>query len=63
MGNELAINPKTCPFCGSPAKVESHSTGYSCGCSNLGGCLIAPEAGDCRTRQEAINYWNRREGE
>ena len=62
--NEL----KPCPFCGrKPSKVREHYVSgtaliyYSVECkAKLTKCFVKPQTIYCKTKEEAIEAWNRR---
>jgi Lar family restriction alleviation protein len=60
--NEL----KPCPFCGGKAELIHDPHGnqflYWARCDNIG-CTVCPEAKMTANKEDAIDAWNRREGE
>ena len=59
------IKMKTCPFCGSPGKMDYIALcekPYFPQCSN-GECIVSDTAISFSTKEEAVEAWNKRVGE
>ena len=60
---QIMTDPKPCPFCGSKAvvtKIIGINTLYGVYCSADENYCIKPSTRSYKTREEAVNIWNRR---
>ena len=53
---------KPCPFCGADPEVRDWMCGFCVSCENRE-CPCMPTSFVYDTKEEAINFWNRRPGE
>ena len=56
------IDLKRCPFCGGYAHLDDPSEmgDYGVSCENCGLFVMFGKDGECQTREEAAEAWNRR---
>lgn len=58
------VELKRCPFCGGYAHLDDPSEmgDYGVSCENCGLFVMFGRDGECQTREEAADAWNRRNG-
>lgn len=61
-GSKPEIELKPCPFCGGYAHLDDPSEmgDYGVSCENCGLFVMFGRDGECQTKEEAMEAWNRR---